>query len=106
VTDQRRPLSPSSASLMIDPRNGRSWPRCLTQSSRLRAERKAGDQMEKATKGSAQPGVGRRGADGMPSDETRTLSDFGITYDQSSRWQKLAAVPATHRSGAEARPSA
>jgi hypothetical protein len=60
---------------------------------RLRAERKAGEllaKMDKA-KGSAQPGVGRSGR--MPSDDTRTLSGLGITYDQSSQWQRLAAVP-------------
>jgi hypothetical protein len=61
---------------------------------RLRAERKAGQllrQMKKAN-GAAQPGVGRRGRT-MPSDDTRALSDLGITYDQSSQWQKLADVP-------------
>jgi hypothetical protein len=62
---------------------------------RLRAERKAGQMiatMEKA-KGSAQPGAGRRGADGMPSRTVRPLSNLGISHNQSSRWQKLAAIP-------------
>jgi len=60
---------------------------------RIRAERRCGQllgEIEKA-KGAAQEGIGRRG--GTPSDGARTLSDRGISYDQSSRWQKLAAVP-------------
>jgi hypothetical protein len=62
---------------------------------RLRAERKCGEllaEMVKA-KGSAQPGVGRRGSNGMLSDGSTPLSDLGISRDQSSQWQKLAAIP-------------
>lgn len=64
---------------------------------RLRAERKCGQllaDMEKA-KGSAQPGIGRRGM--QSSDVTalpqQTLTGLGISKQQSSDWQKLAAVP-------------
>ncbi len=62
---------------------------------RIRAERRAGEllrDMPKA-KGAAEPGTSRGVT---PSDATRAshpLSDLGISYDQSSRWQKLADVP-------------
>jgi len=64
---------------------------------RLRAERRLGEllrEMEKA-KGSAQPGVGRAG---MPSQADRalgetTLAGLGISYNESSRAQRLADVP-------------
>jgi hypothetical protein len=49
-------------------------------------------EMEKA-KGGAQADVGRRGAPAMPSQGARPLSGLGISHDQSSRWQKLAAIP-------------
>lgn len=54
---------------------------------RLRAERKAGQllrEMEKAKGGN--PSLTPRGS-------AKTLGDLGITYDQSSNWQKLADVP-------------
>ena len=54
---------------------------------RLRAERKAGQlltKMEKAKGGN--PSYVPRGSQ-------KTLFDLGITYDQSSQWQKLADVP-------------
>lgn len=62
---------------------------------RIRAERACGELLRVApkAKGSAQPGVGRKGAAGMRSDGTTALSDLGISKDQSSEWQKLAAVP-------------
>jgi hypothetical protein len=64
---------------------------------RLRAERRAGEllaQMEK-NKGARQQGIGRRGKNAVdPNDRVPRLSDLSITKDQSSRWQKLAALPA------------
>ena len=48
---------------------------------------------EKA-KGAAVKGVGKAGANGVAQDdrirETKTLSEMGITKDQSSTWQKCA----------------
>jgi hypothetical protein len=60
---------------------------------RLRAERKAGEllrQMEKAkgAAGNQYTGPVER------NDGSKTLSELGISRDQSSRWQKLAQVPA------------
>lgn len=57
---------------------------------RLRAERRAGELLTEMEK--AKPG--RRPAN--PSQATRDikpLAELGISYDQSSRWQKLAAIP-------------
>ena len=61
---------------------------------RVRAERKCGQMLrdtEKAT------GTLKQGDNLPPSSESstgiKTLSDMGITYDQSSNWQKLANVP-------------
>jgi hypothetical protein len=64
---------------------------------RLRAERKAGQllaAMPKA-KGGGEEGVGRGGAkNGVARDDSiKTLSDLGISRDQSSQWQKLGALP-------------
>lgn len=58
---------------------------------RLRAERKLGQmlsQMEKPKGGrpSVNPSTDTRGLE-------KSLSQLGISYDQSSRWQKLAAIP-------------
>jgi hypothetical protein len=67
--------------------------------ARVRAERRCGEllaEMEKA-KGSARPGVGRAGNNAVAGcckiTQPRTLADLGLTKDQSSKWQKLAAVP-------------
>lgn len=55
---------------------------------RLRSERKAGEllrAMQKAKGGN--PSHGTRGSD------EPTLFDLGVSYDQSSKWQRLADVP-------------
>ena len=60
---------------------------------RLRAERKVGQMlkdMEKA-KGARQPGT-HRGTTRLHDGTASTLSDMGISKQQSSRWQKLAEV--------------
>jgi hypothetical protein len=60
---------------------------------RLRAERKAGEllaEMDK-NKGAIPGKTGRKGQPVL--DPTPKLSDLSITKDQSSRWQKLAALP-------------
>jgi hypothetical protein len=61
---------------------------------RLRAERKAGKILavtEKA-KGNRNDGqFGGRAA--LPPKDTKTLAELGVTKDQSSKWQALAAVP-------------
>lgn len=66
--------------------------------ARVRAERKCGEllrDMEKA-KG-AQGNPGGQGAKIVRSNDTtaqpKTLSEMGVTKDQSSKWQKLAAIP-------------
>jgi hypothetical protein len=64
---------------------------------RVRAERRCGEllsqrEMAKGARGNP----GGQGASIVPSAETRaqkTLAELGISYDQSSQWQKLAAVP-------------
>lgn len=71
---------------------------------RLRAEIRAGEllaEMEK-NKGVAGQAEGRKVSGGIKlrPPETKsapTLSDLGITKTQSSRWQKLAALPVAER---------
>jgi hypothetical protein len=63
---------------------------------RLRAERKAGELLAKTQKAKGARGNPRgRGARIVQSDgpTAQTLSGLGITRDQSSQWQRLAAVP-------------
>lgn len=66
---------------------------------KLRAERRAGELLaampkNKGTQGAA---AGRDSSGGRvirpPEDNTPKLSDLGISKDESSRWQKLAAMP-------------
>jgi hypothetical protein len=67
--------------------------------ARVRAERKCGELLSdtEMAKGAAVKGIGRAGANAVPGGnrvtEIITLSDMGITKKQSSKWQKLAAVP-------------
>jgi len=62
---------------------------------KVRAERKAGEMLRKAAE------QGDRNTGGKPSIESTvtsapTLAEIGITRDQSSRYQKLAAMPDEH----------
>jgi hypothetical protein len=80
------------AKLAKDPQNER-----LACDIRLRAERRAGQllrEMEKA-KGARLNGRDPGGAFRQSPDTTaeKTLADLGISKDQSSKWQQLAAVP-------------
>jgi hypothetical protein len=59
---------------------------------RIRAERRAGELLRQMEKAKGSPGNQYTG----PLDRregSKTLSDFGISYDQSARWQQLASVP-------------
>jgi hypothetical protein len=59
---------------------------------KVRAERKAGELLRQAAEK-------RERADrGKPSEMSKatTLSDMGITRDQSSRWQQVASIPDEH----------
>jgi hypothetical protein len=60
---------------------------------RLRAERRAGELLKDVEKnGGAVPGkTGRKARPVL--DTTPKLSDLGVNKSQSSRWQKLAAIP-------------
>ena len=76
--------------------------------ARVRAERRCGEllaDMEKA-KGAAEAGTNRgttRSYDATSS-QPRSLSDLGITKDQSSKWQRLAAVPEAEFEAAISQP--
>lgn len=77
-----------------------AWPAPHQTEIKVRAERKAGEMLRKA----AEQGVRATAADhgkGIQSsvehNDTRvTLAEIGITRDQSSRYQKLAAMPEEH----------
>ena len=77
--------------------------------ARVRAERKCGEllsEMEKARGGDR--GNQHTGGKVAARDfgEPRTLSDMGITKDQSSKWQRLAAVPESEFEAAVNQPGA
>ena len=59
---------------------------------RLRAERKAGQLLSKREKANRGPDKTGQGSQRATSD-ARTLSEHGISKDQSSRWQQLGDVP-------------
>jgi hypothetical protein len=59
---------------------------------RLRAERRCGQLLQEMEKAKGAPGNQYTG----PLDRregSKTLADHGVSYDQSSRWQKLADIP-------------
>jgi hypothetical protein len=60
---------------------------------RLRAERRAGELLKEMAKSGERKGWGgdRRSKSGAPT--LKTLTDIGISRDQSSQWQQLADVP-------------
>jgi len=63
--------------------------------ARVRAERKCGEllrDMEKA-KGGWNARKKSCGSDERLQDEPKTLTEMGLTKDQSSKWQKLADIP-------------
>jgi hypothetical protein len=72
---------------------------------RMHGERRGGELLAEMLKAKGAVGnPGGQGAKIVPSDgaRTQTLSDSGISYDQSSTWQQLAALknmPALWRSG-------
>ena len=62
---------------------------------RVRAERKCGQMLrdtEKAKRGADKNGSGQRSQQTTP-DSPKTLTEMGISKDQSATWQKLANVP-------------
>jgi len=64
--------------------------------ARVRAERKCGELLrdQEKAKGTDYGGTGHDSRAARPSfSPPKTLSEMGITKDQSSKWQKLAAVP-------------
>lgn len=65
---------------------------------KVRAERRCGEMLrDSVDTGQRDPGGrGRRIESHDATQRPPTLSDLGITRDQSSRYQKLAAMPAEH----------
>ena len=64
--------------------------------ARVRAERKCGELLRDMAKAKGNQGnisSVTGGSDTRPPAYTKTLSEMGVTKDQSSKWQKLAEVP-------------
>ena len=72
---------------------------------RVRAERRCGELLAEMDKAKGGRPIENRSHDstGFVA-ETKTLSDLGITKDQSSKWQKLAAVPEAEFEAAVSQP--
>lgn len=62
---------------------------------RIRAERRAGEMLHRTEKAKPpiSPGRGKVGRSARPTFNAPTLAQHGISKDQSSDWQKLAAIP-------------
>jgi hypothetical protein len=61
---------------------------------RLRAERRAGELLLEMEKAKGQLRQGSNSPRSSPSTTGKTLADLGVSKDQSSKWQKLAKLPA------------
>lgn len=66
---------------------------------KVRAERRAGELLAEMPKSTGTKGQLQGKSSGghiivPPEESTKTLADLGVTKNESSRWQKLAAVPA------------
>ena len=71
---------------------------------RIRAEVKTGELLSSSEKAQ---GSLKQGANLPQSSDTttvKTLSDMGINKDQSSKWQKMAAIPQEEREGYLSQP--
>ena len=77
---------------------------------RVRAERKCGQLLASSEKSKGSVGQlrGRDSSGGRvlrpPEDQPKTLAQLGVSKDQSSKWQKLAAVPEDEFEAAIANP--
>jgi len=75
--------------------NDKSLIRMATE-LKIRAERRAGEMLiESKLKGDRHTGYGDQKSDYRCVSPIPTLAEIGISRNQSSRWQKLAAVPET-----------
>ncbi len=59
---------------------------------KVRAERRAGQMLAEMPKASGAKGVGPIAVTSCDRNQPPTLADIGVTKNESSRWQKLAAV--------------
>jgi hypothetical protein len=59
----------------------------------IRAERRCGQLLQDSNKALRGPGANGQGSQRTTPDGAQTLAELGITGNQSSRWQKLAAAP-------------
>lgn len=76
--------------------------------ARVRAERKCGELLADMEKAKGTDYGGRKAIDGrreLPSNPPKTLADMGVTKDQSSKWQRLAAVPEEEFEAAVSQPA-
>jgi hypothetical protein len=98
---QRRPLTGEFPVCAIPPAASSPWtaraaiylpaPRCTARFFKVRAERKCGEMLAQADRNTGARGVGTSAlvsSEGTPP----TLAEMGLTYDQSSRYQQLAAT--------------
>ena len=75
---------------------------------RLRAERRAGQLLAERDKAKGTDVGGRTKLDGsreLPSNRPETYAELGISRDQASKWQQLAAIPHDEFEAALAAPS-